>query len=83
VTCFEPTPTRSAWDLPVEVAAERPAALRREGARDRLVAIARGEDPDPADAGPMHRIRRAVGRRLVAIGSAIDPAIDPAPLVRT
>lgn len=73
--------TPSALDLPFEIGAERLAFLRNERAWASLAATARGADScTPAS---VYRLRRVIGRRLVAIGSAIDPAIDAPPLART
>jgi hypothetical protein len=74
MTCFDPAPTQSAFDLPIELAATRPATLRDERTQARLAAVASGTDPDVTGSPTLTQLRRAVGRRLVALGSAIDPA---------
>jgi len=74
MTCFDPIPAHAAFDLPVELAATRPATLRHERTQARLAAAASGIDPDATGSWTISQLRRAVGRRLVALGSAIDPA---------
>lgn len=76
MTCYDPAPARSAGDLPYELAAERYAAIREEHDRSRAAIVAARPDEDRATAEPgaIHRVRGVVGRRLVAVGSAIDPA---------
>jgi hypothetical protein len=72
--CFDPVPTPSAFDLPIELAATRPVTLRDERTQARLAAVASGMDPNATGSTTLSQLRRAVGRRLVALGSAIDPA---------
>lgn len=76
MTCHDPMPTRSALDIPAELAAERHASLReaRDRARTATIAASGGAGLADDDPGAVHRIRGVVGRRLVALGSAIDPA---------
>lgn len=76
MTCYDAIPARSAGDLPYELAAERYAALRDERDRTRAAVVAAGtsDDATTVGEGAIHRVRGVVGRRLVALGSAIDPA---------
>ena len=75
MTCHDPMPTRSALDIPAELAAERHASLRDEQDRARTAAFAaKGRAGLAADdPGAVHWIRGGVGRRLVTLGSAIRP----------
>ena len=69
--CYDPDPTRSAMDLPLETAAARMAELRGETIRMRTADDPRG--------GVVHRSRVAVGRGLIALGSSIAPPATSGP----
>jgi hypothetical protein len=57
-----PTTDHSTFDLPLEVAHDRMAELR---------ASARPTGPSVVAEGPLTRTRDALGRRLIALGSAL------------
>ncbi len=74
MTCYRPDPAHSTFDVPLELAHERIAALRGEARRS-----------DLADEGPpatIRRLRHGIGHRLIAIGSALAAEQRPHTLAR-
>ena len=69
MTCFDPDPARSTFDLPLEVATARMAALQGETDRTRSRRAA-------IRTGARHPVR-AIGRGLIALGSVIAPSTTP------
>lgn len=68
MTCLDPDPARSTFDLPLEAATARMAAL--QGETDRTRSAGRRS-------GPVDGIRRAIGRGLIALGTVIAPSATP------
>ncbi len=64
MTCYTPDRRHSTFDLPLEIANARLAALRSETRRSRLA-----DDGPPT--GPITRVRESLGRRLIELGSSI------------
>jgi hypothetical protein len=68
MTCFDPDPARSTFELPLQTATARMAALQGETERIRAAATYDGT---------LHGVRTTIGRGLIALGSVITPAAAP------
>lgn len=75
MTCYETTGAPSTFDIPIEIANARMAALRSERRRSRL---ADEGSPD----GAVRRLRYGIGHRLIALGSALVAERRPRTLAR-
>lgn len=68
MTCYRPDRLDSTFDLPLEMANTRMAALRSETRRSRVA----GDRPaDHPPSGAVRRLRHGLGHRLIALGSAL------------
>jgi hypothetical protein len=75
MTCDEFDRQHSAFDMPLEMANARIAALRSEARRSHLA------DDAPPD-GAIQRVRHGLGLRLIALGSALVTERRPRPFAR-
>lgn len=75
MTCYTPDHQHSTFDMPLQQADARIAALREEARRSRLA-----DDGPPSD--PIRRLRFGLGHRLIALGSALAAERRPRPLAR-
>lgn len=75
MTCDRTDREHSAFDIPLDVANERMAALRSEMRRSRVA-----DDGPPNDA--VRRLRQGIGHRLIALGSALAAERRTRPFAR-